>query len=273
MYSRPSVSTRPLARWTSALVLVLGLAAAACSSDSSAPVRVATITVTPQRDTIGTGKSVQLSAVLADQNGDAITGRTPVWTVTPQGIASVSTTGLVTGIDSGSATVTATIDGQSDVVQIEVVDVCSTVLSGTLSVGGSATGELDTTDCRLSDGTYIDGYRLSVQATSDVQIDMTSSEFDTFLLLVVEDTDSLPLVAFNDDIDDNNTDSRLVATLEAGRRYHVLANGFDSNQLGTYTLTVSPGTAAGARAMSDDAAPRRKKGTVVLPSAKSWPPR
>ena len=84
------------------------------------PGPAATVTVTPSTATVKDGDSVQLSASAVDAHGNAITGRSFTWTVTPGSVASVSTTGRVTGRRAGLATVTATLDSASDNAQVTV---------------------------------------------------------------------------------------------------------------------------------------------------------
>lgn len=59
------------------------------------------------------GNTSQLGAVPLDANFNQLTGRTVVWTSSNANVASVSSTGLVTAISTGTTTVTATIEGVS----------------------------------------------------------------------------------------------------------------------------------------------------------------
>jgi uncharacterized protein YjdB len=71
------------------------------------PTPVATVTVTPGAPSVQTGATVQLSAVTRDAAGNVLTGRTIAWSTNNPSAASVSATGLVTGVAAGSATITA----------------------------------------------------------------------------------------------------------------------------------------------------------------------
>jgi len=86
------------------------------------PVPVASVTVTPSSATIGVGKTVTLSAVTKDANGNVLTGRTITWSTSDATVATVSSTGVVTGAGSGgkSATITATSEGKSGTSTITV---------------------------------------------------------------------------------------------------------------------------------------------------------
>lgn len=67
-----------------------------------------TITVAPPSVGITVGQTSQLSATVKDASGAVIAGAPVSWSVDNPGVATVSSTGLVTGISAGSATVTAT---------------------------------------------------------------------------------------------------------------------------------------------------------------------
>lgn len=76
-------------------------------------VPVAKVAVSPQGPTISTGSSVQLSATVTDANGTVVSNRAVSWTTSNAAIATVSSTGVVTGVIPGTATITATSEGKS----------------------------------------------------------------------------------------------------------------------------------------------------------------
>lgn len=85
---------------------VSGVQGAATVNVSAAP--VASITVSPSTGSIPVGQTLALSAVLRDANGNVLTGRTVTWTSAAQATATVSSSGVVTGVNAGTTTVTAT---------------------------------------------------------------------------------------------------------------------------------------------------------------------
>jgi len=87
------------------------------------PAPVATVTVTPESATVSEGKTVQLTATLKDAAGNVLTGRTVMWMSNNTGLATVNGRGLVTGVTAGSATITATSEGQTGTAAITVVHV------------------------------------------------------------------------------------------------------------------------------------------------------
>src|SRR5436853_48991 len=83
-------------------------------------VPVASVTVSPASASVPAGQTVQLSATLRDANGNILTGRSVTWASNNTSVATVTGTGLVTGKVAGSATVTATSEGQSGTAAITV---------------------------------------------------------------------------------------------------------------------------------------------------------
>ena len=78
--------------------------------------------VSPSGETvIEVGQTVQLSATTKDAAGNVLIGRTITWSSDDDSIATVSGTGLVTGEEVGSATITATSEGRSGTASVMVV--------------------------------------------------------------------------------------------------------------------------------------------------------
>lgn len=211
------------------------------------PEPIASITVAPANDTLLVAETVQLTATLRDAANNIVT-RPVTWTSTLPTIATVSSTGLVTGVGDGTATISASADGRSASATIRVISRCSTLLAATVAVGQTINGSLANTDCKLDDDTYADGYSLTVTAATNVQIDMTAS-FDTYLfLLELLPGGGLASRATNDDVDPDDpndpndtfdTNSRITFTLQPNAQYFILANSFDPNIFGNYQLKVT----------------------------------
>ena len=83
-------------------------------------VPVASVAVSPASASVQTGQAVQLTATPKDANGNPLSGRTIVWTSSNTAAASVNTSGRVTGVAAGSATITATSEGKSGTAAITV---------------------------------------------------------------------------------------------------------------------------------------------------------
>ena len=141
---------------TKQLVGILAAAAiiAACSNDktTSTPV-VASVTMVPPSDTVQVGDTMlnlrrvaQLAAVLKDAGGNVLsviqTGESVVWTSSDNTVAAVSAGGIVTAKKTGSATITATIEGESSTsaVTVDTVSVATVSVSpaiDSVNVGSS----------------------------------------------------------------------------------------------------------------------------------------
>jgi len=76
-------------------------------------VPVSTVTLTPKNDTLSVGAQAQLNATLKDSAGNVLTGRTITWGTSSSSVATVTSSGMVTGVAGGSATITATSDGKA----------------------------------------------------------------------------------------------------------------------------------------------------------------
>ncbi len=84
------------------------------------PASVASVRVEASSDTLVEDESTQFTAVVTDGPGNELTGRPITWTSSNSDVAQVSSTGTVTGISAGFASITATADGVSGTVNIEV---------------------------------------------------------------------------------------------------------------------------------------------------------
>jgi alpha-tubulin suppressor-like RCC1 family protein len=81
---------------------------------------VASVSVTPSSPVLYTGRTVSLVAVARDSAGNALTNRIVTWSSSAIDVATVSATGVVSGIAVGQATVTATVDGKSATANVSV---------------------------------------------------------------------------------------------------------------------------------------------------------
>ena len=105
-------------------------------------VPVASVSVSPTAATILVGGTQQLTATPLDANGNPLSGRTVTWVSSNTAVATVSASGLVTGVAPGSATITATSEGKSGTATITVnpVPVASVAVapaSATIVVGAT----------------------------------------------------------------------------------------------------------------------------------------
>jgi len=83
-------------------------------------VPVATVSVSPATASVAVGSSVPLSATPRDSAGKALNGRVVSWATSDVAVATVSSSGVVTGVAAGAATITATSEGKSGTAAITV---------------------------------------------------------------------------------------------------------------------------------------------------------
>ena len=86
-------------------------------------VPVASVAVSPASASVTVGQTAQLAATPQDANGNPLTGRVVTWRSSATGVATVNGSGLVTGVAAGSATITATSEGQSGTAAVTVTAV------------------------------------------------------------------------------------------------------------------------------------------------------
>jgi hypothetical protein len=101
-------------------------------------------------------------------------------------------------------------------------------------IGTPAAGSLTRQDCHRDDNTFEDKWRLVIAAETEVQIDLSSEDFDTYLML--RDSDGVEIGADDDSGGMNN--SRLVITLQPGT-YIIAANSYFPLMTGGYLLSVT----------------------------------
>jgi pectate lyase len=109
---------------------------------------VASVTVSPSSAAVAVGSTVQLTATVKDAAGNTLAGKTVTWSSSNSSVATVDTAGLVRGVATGSATITATSDGVSGAAEITVTDGGPTTcdpLPGVLPVFPGAEGYGTTT--------------------------------------------------------------------------------------------------------------------------------
>jgi uncharacterized protein YjdB len=87
---------------------------------AGSPVPVGSVVVSPATASVAVGATVQLTATTKDANGNVLTGRGIAWSSNATGVATVNSSGVVTGVAAGSATITATSEGKSGTAAITV---------------------------------------------------------------------------------------------------------------------------------------------------------
>ena len=130
----------PLAHRTLVVVVSAAVALISCKANTGPTGPVASVTVTPVSSSLEVGRTVQLIAVAKDSTG-AVLNRPMTWSSSSGLLATVSSAGLVTGHRAGSATITATSEGQSGTAAITVTapPLCLDQTGPTITVSGAQT--------------------------------------------------------------------------------------------------------------------------------------
>ncbi len=123
----------PAKRLRRACALVLGIVSLAVGcKGADEPPAVASVSVSPSAATVTVGLTTQLSASPRDAGGNALTN--PVdWSSGAPAIATVTGTGLVTGVSVGSATITATSAGKQGTASVSVIPPAVATVAVTLA--------------------------------------------------------------------------------------------------------------------------------------------
>lgn len=98
----------------------------ACSDGSTDPdptppaPNVAEVAISPRPDSLTVGQSIVLTATAMTSSGTPIAGKVATWHVSNLSVATISPSGLLSGIAAGTVSVDATIDGQSDTITVDI---------------------------------------------------------------------------------------------------------------------------------------------------------
>src|SRR5213594_3383681 len=140
-------------------------------------VPVASVTVSPSTASVPVGQTVQLTATPKDASGNPLSGRPVSWGSSNTAVATVSGSGVVTGVTAGAATITATSEGQSGTAAITVstVPVASvTVSPSTASLQVGQTVQLTATPKDAS-GNPLSGRTVSWGSSNTAVATVTAS--------------------------------------------------------------------------------------------------
>lgn len=243
--SRAGTSPR---RWTALGGISLLVLLSACGGGSDdpkpmpRPATVSTVRISPASGSLEIGRTSQLAASTLDAVGSALTGRTITWNSLQPTIATVSASGLVTGVAAGAVTITASADGVTGNATLAVVLPVAARCDATapIIVGQTVSGTLLDTDCKLADDSFADKYAITLTEATPLRVQMNSSALDAYL--IVQDAVTGFIVAENDD-GAGDTNSRIEQLFPAGR-YVIVANTFEANEIGDYQLSVTSANAA-----------------------------
>jgi hypothetical protein len=218
-------------------------------SDSSGPPSAAAANITANSSVAftappGAPVTELPSVLLSDQSGAPVAGAVVTFTVTSGGgtITGATATSNASGIATvgawtlGTAAGANTLLAQTGSLPPVTFSACGT---GSHALGSTVDSQLSSTDCRLSDGSFVDFYAVTIPTAGTYIFNQTSSTFDTYIAFL---TSANVLVGINDDYLSTSTDSRLKVIVPAGS-YFIGANAYDPNTTGNYSLSSAASTA------------------------------
>lgn len=97
-------------------------------------------------------------------------------------------------------------------------------------------GSLKKGDEKMKSGEFVDAYEFEGSAGQPVSIDLTSSAFDTYLILRLPSGEQIE----NDDADDVTGHSSIEADITQSGTYRVLVTSYGAGETGDYHLTIAP---------------------------------
>jgi hypothetical protein len=205
-----------------------------------APV-VTTITVSQPVVSVSNGGTTPLTVTVRDQNNAIMTGQAVVWATSNSAVATVSAGGMVTGVSAGGpVTIFATSSGKSGSAAVTVTSSpCDA--STPISIGQVVSGSLSAADCILDDGSYMDLFRLPVATNGRIQVDVTSTAFDAYLILFIQNPDGSKVAVGADNNSAGGTNARIVRDVLAGETYFIGANSLLPGVTGAYQVSLQPG--------------------------------
>jgi len=105
----------------------------------------------------------------------------------------------------------------------------------TIAAGSTVSGTLSYTSCQYVDSTFADLYQISLSASAAVDVLLTSSAFDAYLVLL----DAKGNVVAQDDDSGGGTDAEIAQSLPAGNYFVVAKPVAYYYSVGSYQLKVT----------------------------------
>jgi hypothetical protein len=198
---------------------------------------VATMTVSPSNSVVFVSTTRQLAVQLRAADGRPIRGRTVTFATPDATIADVSASGLVRGRNPGGPiTLMVASEGVAATASVRVAhaaELCPFITA--LTIGQRVDGGLALGDCEFSlDDSYVDVYQFTLAAPGTIQVDMTSTELDSYVGLF----EGNGVFIAEDDNSGGLKNARIVRDVPAGT-YRVWANTTVAGVVGAYALTVT----------------------------------
>ena len=196
------------------------------------PAIVASVIIAVNASAIQVGQNTQAVATALDSSGNQISGRAVSWSSSKPSVASITSSGVITGADTGATTITATVDGVvgsmiETVSNATVANVSVVLDKSTIPVGSTAQATAVATD---ASGNVLTGRTVS-WGTSNTSLATVSN-------LGVVTAAGAGTVSITGTVDGKTSSATLVVTSSAVASVSVSA--------ATTTLTVGQTTQATA---------------------------
>lgn len=95
-------------------------------------------------------------------------------------------------------------------------------------------GTLSASTAKLVEGRYLQAWSFETPVEDRVQIDLSSDDFDSYLVVVSESMDKI----IEDDDSGDGKNSRSTLTAESGHEYRIIATTYKAKATGDYVLSV-----------------------------------
>lgn len=128
--------TSPRQAWLARLLASAAVCTAAAQIGCGGLAEPLMFEVVPASLDLKVGETAQLQIVVNDANGELVTDRTVSYESQNPAVVTVSTTGLVTALSSGTTTIALSAEGVSGSVPVTVIPTMSGSWSGTFSIPG-----------------------------------------------------------------------------------------------------------------------------------------
>lgn len=138
MIVRAPQPLRPMRRVSHVLLAFLAACGGGGGDKVTGPAPVATVTLSAAASTINVGQTTTLTASPKDASGNAVAGKTVVWTSSNTSIATISTAGVVTGVSPGGVVIAATVDTKTAQTSITITQAgpdCTGITPVSMTVG------------------------------------------------------------------------------------------------------------------------------------------
>jgi len=107
-----------------------------------------------------------------------------------------------------------------------------------ISVGETLSGRLEAGDAQLPEGEYRDLFVFDGASGQDIQVEITSSDFDTYLGVILPSGEAIE----NDDFEGSTGRSLVELTLRESGRYRIVATSYAAEETGSYQVRLASGT-------------------------------